>query len=824
MKSREIRASTIVKALGRKLVVARVALFWERLWPALWPATGVCGLFIALSLLDTWTVLSGWIHVTGLLILVAAFGVALWHGLSKLLPPDQEDARRRLERHSGLLHRPLTTLNDSLATAGTDEGTRELWRLHRRRALASIRRLRIGLPSPGLARFDTRAIRAAVGLLLFIGFSVAGGESWDRIVSGVAPSFAGARVTPPIVEAWIAPPAYTQLPPILLKQRETLIPSEADSDETMQISQIIETIQVPAGSELLAKVNGGKGLPTVHLDRRSIPFALVDGDVFELRTNIETARRLVIQQMDEPLGVWKLDIVPDRPPTIAFNEIPVETQRSALRIDYSAGDDYGLADVHLEIRLSETDELYEIEMILAGPNVKSANDTAFQDLTPHAWAGLPARARLRAEDQINQRGFSEEFEITLPQRDFRQPVARAIIEQRKRLAVEPEAREDIARAIRAIAALPEEYYDDYTSFLTMNSAGRRLERSGEDAVMDDARQVLWDTALRIEDGALSIAEREVRMLEQALLEALARNAPPHEIERLMNELQEALDRFLQALAEQALQTAEDTAGLQAIENDILALSRDDLQRLLDRARELSRMGSKDAARELLSQLRSILENLLVGVMSSQQREAQRRGQRNLRDLGELMMRQQQLLDRSFRRAQQGQQGRQGQRGQQGQQPPDATADAGMQEALRRMLGEIMRRLGENSGDIPEALGEGELSMRAAREALSRNRNDQAIGPQTNALEQLRAGAGAIMQQMLSDIGMEEGPGTGDDDVDPLGRPMQGAGIDIGDDVKVPDKASLQKAKEILDELHRRASQRTRPQPELEYIDRLLRRF
>jgi hypothetical protein len=146
----------------------------------------------------------------------------------------------------------------------------------------------------------------------------------------------------------------------------------------------------------------------------------------------------------------------------------------------------------------------------------------------------------------------------------------------------------------------------------------------------------------------------------------------------------------------------------------------------------------------------------------------------------------------------------------------------MQEALRRMLGEIMRRLGENSGDIPEALGEGEFSMRSAREALSRNRNDQAIGPQTNALEQLRAGAGAIMQQTLSDIGMEDGPGTGDDD--PLGRPMQGAGIDTGDDVKVPDKASLQKAKEILDELHRRASQRTRPQPELEYIDRLLRRF
>ena len=220
------------------------------------------------------------------------------------------------------------------------------------------------------------------------------------------------------------------------------------------------------------------------------------------------------------------------------------------------------------------------------------------------------------------------------------------------------------------------------------------------AVLNDVRQMLWDTALRIEDGTLSIAEREVRMLEQALLEALARNAPPHEIERLMNQLQEALDRFLQALAEQALKSAGDTAGLETIENDILALSREDLQRLLDRARELSRMGSKDAARDLLSQLRGILENLRAGVMSSQQRDAQRRGQRNLRDLGELMMRQQQLLDRSFQRAQRGQQGGQQGQGRGGQPPPDAQADANMQEALRRMLGEIMRRPWRKLGRYP----------------------------------------------------------------------------------------------------------------------------
>lgn len=814
MKRREIRASAVVRALRRKFLITRIVLFWERLWLALWPAAGVAGLFIALSLLDVWALVTGWVHVVALLAFAGAVGGALWRGLSGLSMPDGEDARRRLETQSELLHRPLTTLEDTLATAGNDEGTRELWRLHRRRALASVRRLRIGFPSPGLARFDARALRAAVALLVVVGGSVAGGESWQRLVSGVAPSFADERVVAATVEAWVAPPTYTGLPPVLLKQPE---PADPEAPET---PRSLETIQVPAGSELLAKVNGGRGLPTLSLDQRAVSFTMVEADVYELRTAIDSARHMVISQSDQELGAWRLDTVPDLAPTIAFNGLPVETQRAALRIDYSADDDYGLAAVKLEIRLAGTDKLEEIEFVLSGPNVRTSNDTVYQDLTPHAWAGLPVHVRLRAEDQMGQSGFSETFDITLPERRFRHPVAKAIIEQRKRLASEPGARQDIARALGAIAAAPGDYYDDYVAFLTLNSARRRLERAGGDAVVNDVRQMLWDTALRIEDGALSIAEREVRMLEQALLEALARDAPPHEIERLMNELQEALDRYLQALAQQALQAAEDTAGLQAIESDILSLSRDDLQRLLDRARELSRMGSKEAARELLSQLRDILENLRAGVMSSQQREAQRQGQRNLRDLGELMMRQQQLLDRSFRRAQRDMQGP----GQRGRQPmPDARADAGVQEALRRMLGEIMRRLGENGGDIPEALGEGELSMRAAREALVRNRNDQAIGPQTNALESLRAGAGAIMQQMLSDIGMDDGP-MGGDDVDPLGRPMQGAGIDTGDNVKVPDKASLQKAREILDELHRRAGQRTRPPPELDYIDRLLKRF
>jgi hypothetical protein len=60
--------------------------------------------------------------------------------------------------------------------------------------------------------------------------------------------------------------------------------------------------------------------------------------------------------------------------------------------------------------------------------------------------------------------------------------------------------------------------------------------------------------------------------------------------------------------------------------------------------------------------------------------------------------------------------------------------------------------------------------------------------------------------------------------DPLGRPMSNNGTYDQGDVKIPDQNTLQKAREILDELRRRAGERFRPEIELDYIERLLKRF
>ena len=51
------------------------------------------------------------------------------------------------------------------------------------------------------------------------------------------------------------------------------------------------------------------------------------------------------------------------------------------------------------------------------------------------------------------------------------------------------------------------------------------------------------------------------------------------------------------------------------------------------------------------------------------------------------------------------------------------------------------------------------------------------------------------------------------------------GEDIdSNDVAIPDAGSIQRAREILDELRRRSGQSSRPQIELDYINRLLQRF
>src|SRR6266404_5119757 len=680
----------------------------------------------------------------------------------------------------------------------------------------------LAVANRGVAVPDQAAARRRIVLviLLLLGAIDAGVDWRDRLARAFTPALpGGSEALAGSLDIWVTPPEYTGLPPQFLR------------------AGTAETVGIPICSALLAQVHGGAGVPHLATDAEVRDFDAVDKQNFRIAATLTVGKQLKVSQAGAVLGNWSIEIIPDNPPKAAFARSPEATTRAVLRVDYQASDDYGVEAVKAIIRRegSKPDETIEIEEPLPGLHLKEAQATSYHDLSPHPWAGLPVEIRLVAVDALGQVGESAPIRMKLPERVFNHPVARAIIDQRKELVIDPGARSAVAATLSDLRERPRLYRDDTIVFLGLRLAEQRLRVNDDEKSVAEVEQLLWDTALRVEDGSMSLAEREMRRLQHELQDALAKNAPDNEIERLMRELQQALDRYLQALAENLARNPDQAE--QSVDPSRVLTSRD-LQRMIDRARELARDGARDQARELLSQLQNMLENLRMAKPGQTPQPGSSEAQQMMRGMHELMQRQQQLLDRSFRAQQQAQQGRMGQRGQQGGEPQDPTADtgdaAGKQEGLRRMLGDMMRRLGDGFGDIPDPLGRAERAMRDAAEALRRQQPGEAIAPQTEALDQLQQAAREFAEQMQRRLG---GVNPGSDEVeatdsaprdrverDPLGRPMSNNGTYDQGNVKIPDLNPLQRAREILDELRRRAGERFRPEIELDYIERLLKRF
>lgn len=821
------------RRLAARLRLARAALWWERAWPAAWPALCVAGALLVLALFDLLPLLPGAAHAAVLGAFVLAFAAAVAWGVRRVgrgALPDRLMARRRIERASGLPHRPLEALADR-PSAPLDPAAAALWAAHRNRMAAAVRRLRVGWPAAGLARHDPWGVRSVLAILLLLGALDAGGDWRDRVAHAFLPQLGGgAAAAATSFDVWVTPPEYTGLPPQFLRAGAADI--------------VAHTVKVPTGSVLLAQVHGGDALPRFAIDDAARDFTPVDKQNFRFETKLTGGKELSLRQGGSTLGHWPIAIVPDRPPTIDFARPPQGTVRAALRIDYQAKDDYGVEGVAAVIRREHGDpgEAIVLDLPLPGLHLKDAKATGYHDLSPHPWAGLPVEITLTAKDALGQTGDSKPVKIVLPERVFRNPVARAIIDQRKELAKDPSSAGSVADILGDLNKRPALYRDDAVVYLALRLAQDQLRRGPGKETVAAIEKLLWDTALRVEDGNMSLAERDLRQVQQQLQDALAKGAPDAEIDRLMQQLQQALDRYMQALA-QEIQRHPNDAARPADPSRVVTSA--DLEHMLQRARELARSGSREEARQLLSQLQNMLENLRTARPGQGQR-GEGQAQQMMRGLHDLMQRQQQLLDRSFRaQQQQGQADRNGGEGRapraEGQAGPGGRAGdigeaAGQQENLRHRLGDMMRRLGEGTGDIPEPFGRAERAMRNAAGALQRGQPGRAIGPQTEALDQLQQAARDVARQMQQQLGTGWGdrqdrePGASDRGApdraerDPLGRPTSNDGTFDQSDVKIPDDNVLQKSRRILDELRRRAGERTRPQIELDYIDRLLKRF
>ena len=157
----------------------------------------------------------------------------------------------------------------------------------------------------------------------------------------------------------------------------------------------------------------------------------------------------------------------------------------------------------------------------------------------------------------------------------------------------------MAAALDALTIAPEKIDE----FGRLSRTARRLSRLVNARDDDDLREVLdylWSMARAIEDGDMSDAEQRLQAARQALEQALKDGASDEEIARLMDELRQAMQEFLQSYMAEMQQRGTAEHAAMPGDQQMQMLSEQDLQEMLDRIEELAKLGDRDAAQELLA--------------------------------------------------------------------------------------------------------------------------------------------------------------------------------------------------------------------------------
>ena len=227
-------------------------------------------------------------------------------------------------------------------------------------------------------------------------------------------------------------------------------------------------------------------------------------------------------------------------------------------------------------------------------------------MTDHPWAGAEVVITLTARNEGGNEGRCEPFAFRLPERAFTKPLAKALVEQRRNLALDARVRSQVITAVDALTLGPDKFRTEAGIYLGLRSIFWSLVRAKSD---DDLREVaarLWSMAVGLEDGDISEAQAALRAAQEALRNALDRGAGDQELKQLMDQLRAAMDRFMQAMQEQLKNNQQLSRPL---DRNSRMLRQQDLKNMLDRLESMARSGAKDAARELLQQLEQMMENL-----------------------------------------------------------------------------------------------------------------------------------------------------------------------------------------------------------------------
>lgn len=853
-----------LSALRWPLRLTRAGMFAENLWQATWPLVTVCLGVLAvlmLGLQDSVLVEVVW----GAAVIAVVAGVAsLVYAFARFRIPTRDAALARLDET--LPGRPIQALMDKQAIGGSDDASLAVWRAHQARMADRAAQAEAVPADLRIARRDPYALRF-VAVLAFAVALIFGSIWRVGSVSDMAPGAGNGLASGPVWEGWAESPRYTGRP-------------------TIYLNDVVDgPLDVPAGTLITLRLYGEVGALTVA--------ETVSGRIGEVPPASAPEQDFTVVQSGEiavngPGGrTWALKILPDEAPNIAILRGPEASALGEMTLPFSASDDYGVeaGEARIALDLGAVDRRHGLAI---GPDPRAPitvalpmpitgdrrefEESLIEDFSEHPWANLPVTITLNALDAAEQQAETAPLAVVLPGRRFFDPMAAAIIEQRRDLLWSRGNATRIGQILRAVSHRPDDVFRKEVDQLRLRRAINRLETLASygltDEQQDGLAQDLWDLALAIEEGDLTSALERLRRAKERLNQAMREGASEAEIEELMRELRRATEDYMQQLSRQAELDAEQNQGNpQPTDPNAMQMNQDDLQRMMDRIQELMEQGRMAEAEQALQELQEMLENMRV-TQNQNGEGGQSPGEQAMEGLAETLRDQQGLSDQAFRDLQeqfnpngqagenQGNEGRDGGQGQgqqhsqggQGQgeesdgqqggegerqdQGEGSLADRqqALRDELRRQEGSLPGA-GTPEGDAArDALDRAGRAMDGAEDALRQRDFADAIDNQSQAMEALREGMRALGEAMQEEQqNGQQGQGLSDSDrraeaQDPLGRdPGSNGGVGTEEGL-LQGEDVYRRARDLLDEIRRRSGEGERPDVELDYLKRLLDRF
>ena len=368
-------------------------------------------------------------------------------------------------------------------------------------------------------------------------------------------------------------------------------------------------------------------------------------------------------------------------------------------------------------------------------------------------------------------------EVTLPQRRFVKPLARALAEQSRILALDPDARAIVRTALEALSLAPEAFDTPAAIHLGLREARRGLEGKRSDDELRGVSDMLWAMALSLEEGDTSEAERELRAAERELKDAIARGDSEQDIASAPRSCAPRSTNFLSSSAPIAAGRSPRQSGGRRRHRHAGRFAGD--ARRDGQSDEIRRYG---AGAKAPRGTQDILENAQTAQGAGQRRGRGREMARALNELDQLSREEQQLRDDTFQgmNAPSDRRSR-GARGHPKGQPQqeERSDERQRQQALRERLERQQDALREGGVEAAEELDDARRAMKEAEDALGKagEGRGRAVDAQGRAVQALRKGADRLAQQMRGEghqSAEEEGGSPGrrgrrGKGRDPLGR-------------------------------------------------------